>query len=87
MNLNKVIVAVLRARMQEAVDVVLEREDRVHEGGLLDRAQVTMVSSDVHLAGRRGNTNPLALLAAPRGFARRLYHDRYHDLSNGILEL
>jgi hypothetical protein len=42
-----------------------------------------MVLSDVHLAARRGNTDPFALLAAPRRYVRGLYHDR----SNGILEL
>ena len=52
MNLNKVIVALLHARMQDAVDVVLEREHGVHQGGLLGRAQVAMVSSNVHLADR-----------------------------------
>jgi hypothetical protein len=55
--------------MQDAVDVVLEREDGVHEGGLLGRAQVAMVSSDVQLAARQSNTDPFALLAAPRRYA------------------
>jgi len=66
-DLDKVVVALLRSRMQYAVDLILERQYGVDEHCFLRRGQIPMIVAGVHL----GHSNLFRSRRATAKYDRR----------------